>query len=137
MPPVEVRVNIFIIKSCWVSWANSSRDIVSYGRCLLDLKRTNMLSTCQCKRHKKWGFDPWVGKIPWSRKWQSAPVLFPGEFHGQRSLADYCPWGHKESDMTEQLSTYNICYEIQDMGYTYKYIYLIWYRRGIRLLHML
>jgi len=32
------------------------------------------------------------------------PVFWPGEFHGQRSLVGYNPWGHKESDMTEQLS---------------------------------
>ena len=35
------------------------------------------------------------------RAWQSIPVFFPGEFHGQRSLAGYCSWGRKESDMTE------------------------------------
>ena len=45
-----------------------------------------------------------VGKIPWRRKWQPTPVFLPGEFHGQKSLAGYSPWGHKESDMTEQLS---------------------------------
>ena len=49
------------------------------------------------------GFDPWVGKIPWRRKWQSIPVFLPGESHGWRSLVGYSPWGHKESDMTEQL----------------------------------
>ena len=42
------------------------------------------------------GFIPWVGKIPWRRKWQPTPVFLPGESHGQRSLADYSPWGHKE-----------------------------------------
>ena len=30
--------------------------------------------------------------------------ILPGEFHGQRSVAGYSPWGHKESDTTEQLS---------------------------------
>ena len=40
-------------------------------------------------------FDPWVGKMPWRRKWQSTPVFLPGELHGQRSLAGYSPWGHK------------------------------------------
>ena len=35
------------------------------------------------------GFDPWVRKIPWRRKWQSTPVFLPGESHGQRSLAGY------------------------------------------------
>ena len=41
-------------------------------------------STCQCRRC---GFDPWVGKIPWRRKWQPSPVFKPGESHGQRRLA--------------------------------------------------
>ena len=49
-------------------------------------------------------FDPWVGKIPWRRKWLPAPVFLPGEFHGQRSLESYSPWGRKESDMTDWLT---------------------------------
>ena len=47
------------------------------------------------------GDDPWVGNIPWSRKWQPSPVFLPGEFYGQRSLAGYSPWGCKELYMTE------------------------------------
>ena len=54
----------------------------------------------QCGRP---GFDLWVGKIPCRRKWQSTPELLPGKSHGQRSLVGYSPWGHKESDTTEQL----------------------------------
>ena len=50
------------------------------------------------------GFDPWVRKIPWSRKWQSTPVFLSGESHGQRSLAGYSPWGHKEWDTAESLT---------------------------------
>ena len=49
---------------------------------------------------QKLRFDSLVGKIPWSRKWLPTPVLLPGKFHGQRSLAGYSPWGHKESNMT-------------------------------------
>ena len=45
----------------------------------------------------------WVGKIPWKREWLPAPIFFPGEFHGQRSLAGYNPWVRKELDMTERL----------------------------------
>ena len=56
---------------------------------------------CQCRRWNRRGFDPWVGKIPWSRIWQPTPVFLPGESHGQRSLVGYSPWGRKESDMTE------------------------------------
>ena len=47
------------------------------------------------------GFTPWVGKIPWRRKWQPTPVFLPGEAHGQASLMDYSPWGHRDSDRTE------------------------------------
>ena len=56
----------------------------------------------QCRRQ---GFSPWVGKIPWRRKWQPTPVFLPGESHGQRSLAGCSPRGRKESDTTERLST--------------------------------
>jgi len=45
-------------------------------------------SACQCRRCR---FDPWVGKIPLRKAWLSTPVLLPGEFHGQRSLAGYSP----------------------------------------------
>ena len=47
--------------------------------------------------------DPWVGKIPWKKKWLPTPVFLPGEFHAQRGLTGYSPWGHKELDMTERL----------------------------------
>ena len=40
-------------------------------------------------------FNPWVGKIPWRRKWQPIPVFSPGKSHRQSSLAGYSPWGHK------------------------------------------
>ena len=49
--------------------------------------------------------EPWVGKIPWRRKWQSTPVLLPGESHGQRSLVGYSLWGRKKSDTTERLKS--------------------------------
>ena len=49
-------------------------------------------------------FDPWVGKIPWRRAYIPTLVFLPGEFHRQRSLAGYNPWGHKESDTTKQLT---------------------------------
>jgi len=58
-------------------------------------------SVClQCGRP---GFDPWVRKVPWGRKWQPTPVFLPGKSHGWRNLVGYSPWGHKESDTTEQL----------------------------------
>ena len=58
-------------------------------------------STCQCRRRRRLKFDPWVGKILWRRKWQPTPVFLLGESHGQRSLAGYSPWSHKEWDTAE------------------------------------
>ena len=59
-------------------------------------------SICQCRRHK---LNPWIGKIPWRRKWQTTPVFLPGESHRQRSLVGYSPWGCNHSDMTEHTGT--------------------------------
>ena len=47
---------------------------------------------CQCRRHKRHRFNPWVRKIPWRRKWQGTPVFWPGKSRGQRSLVGYSPW---------------------------------------------
>ena len=57
---------------------------------------------CECRRQR---FNPWVGKIPCRRKWQPAPVFLSGKSHGQRNLVGYSPWGPKELDTTEQLTT--------------------------------
>ena len=58
-------------------------------------------SVClQCGRP---GFNPWVRKILWRRKWQPTPVFLPGESQGRRSLVGYSPWGRKEMDTTERL----------------------------------
>ena len=51
-------------------------------------------------------FNPWVGKIPWRRVQQPTPVFLPGESHGQRSLAGYSPWSHKESDTQLSMHAY-------------------------------
>ena len=67
-------------------------------------------------RHRRHRFDPWVVKIPWRRKWQPIQVLLPGESHGQRSLAGYSPWGHKESDTTERLSTTHRSEVVKDLN---------------------
>ena len=65
----------------------------------------HILSINPLERLKRRGFDAWVRKIPWRRKWQPTPVLLPGESHDQRSLVGYSPCGHKELDMTEHTHT--------------------------------
>ena len=78
-------------------------------------------STCRGSRHKRCGFDPWVGKMPWRRKWQPTPVFLPGKFHGHKGLAGYSPWSYKESNMTERVNAYHIamrshCHSLIEMG---------------------
>ena len=58
--------------------------------------------TCQSRRHKRCGFDPWVGRSP--GRGQPSPVFLPGESHGQRSLVGYSPRDCKQSDTTELLT---------------------------------
>ena len=64
-------------------------------------------SACIQEMLETW-FDPWVRKIPWRRKCQPTPVFLPRDFHDQRSLASYSPWGCKELDRTEGLSTHTL-----------------------------
>ena len=86
-PPVDtLRTPEKLIKITW--------DQIRRGFSL------TLSSALQCRRS---GFDPWVRKIPWRRKWQPSLVFLPGESHGQRSLVGYSPQGGKESNTTEQL----------------------------------
>ena len=70
----------------------------------------NNESTCQCKRHKRRGFIPWVRKIPWRSKWQPIPVFWPWipEFMNSRIPRTEEPGGiggHKKSNTTKRVST--------------------------------
>ena len=70
-------------------------------------------STCQCRRLR---FNPWVWKIPWSRKWQPIPVFLPGKSHEQRSLVSYNPSGCKKLDTTEWLSVHAHTHQGEEEG---------------------
>ena len=50
-------------------------------------------TTCQCRRC---GFDSWIRKIPWRRKWKPTPVFLTGKSERQRSLVGCSPWGPKK-----------------------------------------
>ena len=88
-----------------IRWLNGLDSLLPMSSSKLCKWLVGEESTCQCRRYKRHGFDPWVGKIPWSRKWQPTPVFLPGEFHGQRNLVGYHPWDGKELDRNERLST--------------------------------
>ena len=56
------------------------------------------------------GSVPELGRLPRRKAWQPTPVFLPGEYHGQKSLVGYGPWGRKESDTTEVTNTtYTFC----------------------------
>ena len=64
-------------------------------------------SSCQCRRWRRWGFNLWVGKIPWSMKWQLALIYWPEKFHRPRSLVGYnSPWGRRESEIHHWATEY-------------------------------
>ena len=57
------------------------------------VKKKKKKKICQpCRRPQ---FKPWVRKIPWRREWKPTAVFLPGEFHGQKRLEGYNPWGHR------------------------------------------
>ena len=80
------------------AWRTTVHGVARVGHDLLTISTYFNQMTQQCRRHRRHKLDPWVGKIPWRRKSRPTPVFLPGEFHGQRSLAVYSPWGRKESD---------------------------------------
>ena len=80
-------------------------------------------SACPSRRHRRCGFDPWVGKIPWRRKWQPTPVFFlPGKSRGQRRLMGYSP-----RVQTEQLNTHTLplCFPAFSPQVFFKYLVLL------------
>ena len=90
---------IKLVTLCLLHWQASFLPLVPPGKPFQVHKRT-----CQCRTCKRHSFNPWVGMIPWNRKWQPTPVFLPGECYRQRSLVGYSPWHHKESDTTVQMS---------------------------------
>ena len=88
--------------SPWGHRESDTTEVTSSSNNSVGLDGSGGKSIClQCGRPR---FDPWVGKIPWRRKWQPTPVLLPGESHGWKSLVGYNPWGCKESDTAEWLN---------------------------------
>ena len=99
-------LNIFLFKQ-YVSKRNF-KITVNY-MCFTGLPRwhsSKKKSIYQCRRPKRGRFNPWVKKIPWSRKWQPTPVFLPGKFYGQRSWAGCGSQGLEESDVAERGSTH-------------------------------
>ena len=61
------------------------------------LKKKKQKTAFQCKRHE---FDPWVGEIPWRRKWQPSPVFLPGKIPQTEEPGELQSMESQELDMT-------------------------------------
>ena len=89
--PNSFRCHSSLGRSC-LSWVGctlgGSKPTVFPGDSVIK----NPLANAGDQRH---GFDSWVGKTPWRRKWHPIPVFLPWKSHGQRSLAGYSPCSHK------------------------------------------
>ena len=88
---MNIGVQIAVLVSAFISLGYNARigTVGSYDNSMLNYLRNCHIifhggfpggkeSICQCRRCKRRGFDPQVGKIPWSRKWQPTPVVLPG-----------------------------------------------------------
>ena len=76
----------------WLIHVNVWQKPLQYCKVIslqLIFKKKKKEIACQCRRYTRYGFNPWVGKILWRRKWQPSPVFLPGESHGQMNLVGY------------------------------------------------
>ena len=67
--------------------------------------------TCQCRQHKRRGFNPWLGKIPWRRAWQPTPVFLPGESMDRGAWQATVHWVTKNWTRLKQQSTHAVSYK--------------------------
>ena len=93
-PLEEGTATHFSILSWWIRWTEEPgglqlelqrvghnwSDLVCKQEWLKDLPGVWVVKkyACYCSRHRRFGLDPWVRKIPWRRKWQPTPVFLPG-----------------------------------------------------------
>ena len=85
-----VRHNV--VHPCGIPYLNKKEVFIYQCMCIAFIGLPRWLSgkkesACQCRRHRRPEFDPWIGKILWRRKWQPTPGFLPGESHEQRSWA--------------------------------------------------
>ena len=92
-PVQEIKLSVWGPKGDYVDSFSPSVSLLpleAYSVSILGFPGALVVKNCcQCRRHKSHGFSPWVDKIPWRRTQKPAPVFFPGESHGQLTLAGY------------------------------------------------
>ena len=72
-------------------------------------------SACQCRKHKRHGFNPWVGKIPWRRKWQPA-LVFNGNINTRKFVVGGRSHGASTGSTWQRYHTYKEIVDGYDRG---------------------
>ena len=89
-------------------------------------EKTSSTATWMRDYHIKWGKSEKERHTPynitWRRKWRPTPIFLPAEFHGQKSLVSYSPWGCKESDTAEQLIHFHHLYVESKIWHKWAYL---------------
>ena len=100
---VQRLFHLWLLPHTWEMVENWGRNLELFGVTHLSRGFSSGLYGKE-SAYRRPGFNPWAGKIPWKRMWQSTLVFLPGESHGQRSLVGHSPGGRKEWDVTEWLT---------------------------------
>ena len=105
----RLRVATLLLFPIYVIWVFQNESSVwNFVRACIMKGASFQEPTCQCRRHRRQGFDPWVGKVPWRRSRQRTPVSLPGESHGQRNLMEpYSPIGLQSRTQLKRFSMHS------------------------------
>ena len=94
-------VCVYLVLCSFITWIDycgsyhSQYEREFHQKRYLIFNYNHLSPTWQCRRCKRHRFEPWVGKIPWRRRWQSTLVFLPEKSHEQRIRVDYSPWSQK------------------------------------------
>ena len=103
----------------YCSWGSQGRNTEVVCHSIMDkwlpwwLREVRHLPTMQ-----ETGFNPWVRKISWRRKWQPTPVFLPGKSHGQRHLVGYSPWKTNKDSVVMQIRLFWIAFHPAGIAHT-------------------
>ena len=107
LSPGQPLIYFLYLQSC-LSETLHINGIIQYGPCdclfSLIMKFLRLIQVVACNSTSFIVVDEQCSIISWRRNWQASPVFLPAEPHGQRSLAGYRPWGHRDLDTTERLT---------------------------------
>ena len=136
-PPGKMLHSSCCLRFCpsALQWASDTKGTLTGFPTLLG-GLSGKVPTCQCRRHKRPGFYPLVGKIPWRRAWQPSLVFLPGESHGQRSLARTTPLGQHYQQISEAMKGILAPFKFYTQSAFKQYLFIYFWVRWVLLRHV-